>query len=77
MSLKIIAEGSIIIKYVDIRLYLCSDCYHYFSENEAKTGGISTELGTEHYDICPDCNSSNIVLHVFKLKVTKLKEKRL
>lgn len=68
MSLEIKEEGKIIIKFVEIDLYICRNCYHYFRMDEAGTGLVGKETS---YDICPKCESDNIVLNRFGLKVTK------
>ena len=64
-------KGKIIIKLVDIELYVCRECYHYFRMGESDIGIIGDEVS---YDICPECKNDNIVLHKFALRVTKLEK---
>ena len=69
---EILEEGNLIIKYVEIELYVCRNCYHYFKRGEAETAVMKSETSSVSFDICPKCESSDILLNNFSLKVTNL-----
>ena len=66
------AEGTIIIKFVEVKLYLCNECENVFFQEDAKIGLAGNEVS---FDVCNECNSHDITLHGFSLRLCKRREK--